>query len=102
MGLAEEREVDRVKKEEVAAAMKLTKNGKSVRSDLGFRTEVEWLTEVFRNIMETENMTDEWRDSSLIPIFKSKGDVQDCGNYPGVTRTSHTLKMWERTFDQRL
>ena len=102
MGLAEEREVDRVKKEEVAAAMKQTKNGKSVGSDLGFRTEVEWLTEVFRNTMETENMTDEWRDSYLIPIFKSKGDVQDCGNHPGVTRTSHTLKMWERTCDQRL
>ena len=90
--------------------MKWMKNGKSVGPDdipvqawkvMG-RTAVEWLTEVFRNIMETEHMPDEWRASTLIPVFKSKGDIQDCGNYQGIKLTSHTLKMWERIVDQRL
>ena len=107
---AEEREVDRVKEDEVAAAMKRMKNGKSVGPDdipaeawkvMG-RTAVEWLTEVFRNIMGTEHMPDEWRASTLIPIFKNKGDIQDCGNYRGIKLTSHTLKLWERIVDQRL
>ena len=107
---AEEREVDRVKEEEVAAAMKRMKNGKSVGPDdipaeawkvMG-RTAVEWLTEVFRNIMGTEHMPDEWRASTLIPIFKNKGDIQDCGNYRGIKLTSHTLKLWERIVDQKL
>ena len=84
---AEEREVDRVKEKEVAAAMKRMKNGKSVGPDdipaeawkvMG-RTAVEWLTEVFRNIMGTEHMPDEWRASTLIPIVKNKGEIQDCG-----------------------
>ena len=90
--------------------MKRMKNGKSVGPDdipveawkvMG-RTAVEWLTEVFGNIMETEHMPDEWRASTLIPVFKNKGDIQDCGNYRGIKLTSHTLKMWERIVDQRL
>ena len=92
MEVAVEREVDRVKEEEVAAAMKRVKNGKSVGPDdkpveewkLMWRTAVEWLTEVFKNIMETEHMPDEWRASTLIPIFKNKGDIRDCGNYRGI------------------
>ena len=107
---AEEREVDIVKEEEVAAAMKRMKNGKSVGPDdipaeawkLMGRTGVEWLTEVFRYIMETEQMPDEWKASTLIQILKNKGDIQDCGNYRCIKLASHTLKMWERIGDQRL
>jgi hypothetical protein len=65
-------------------------------------TAVKWLTEVFRRIMETEHMPDEWRTSTLIPIYKNKGDIQDCGNYRGIKLTSHTLKMWERIIEKRL
>ena len=66
------------------------------------RTAVEWITEVFSNIMETEHMPDEWRASTLIPIFKNKGDIRDCGKYRGIKLTSHTLKMWERIINQKL
>ncbi|XP_047492005.1 uncharacterized protein LOC125041211 [Penaeus chinensis] len=34
--------------------------------------------------METEKMPDEWRESTLIPIFKNKGDIEDCGKYRGI------------------
>ena len=89
MEVAEEKEVDTVKEEEVAAAMKRMKNERSVGPDdipaeawkvMG-RTAVECLTEVFRNILETEHMPDKLRASTLIPIFKNKGDKQDCGIY---------------------
>ena len=39
------------------------------------------LMEVLRNVMETEQMPDEWQNSTLIPIFKNKGDIQEYGNY---------------------
>ena len=83
MEVAEEKEVDRMREEEVAAAMKRTKKGKLVGPDdipaeawkvMG-RTAVEWLTEVLRNITEKEHMPGKLRDSTLIPIFKYKGDT---------------------------
>ena len=47
-------------------------------------------------------MPDEWRNSILVPIYKNKGDVQDCGNYRGIKLMSHTMKIWERVMDGRL
>ena len=38
----------------------------------------------------------------MIPIYKNKGDIQDCGNYRGIKLTSHTMKIWERIIDRRL
>ena len=38
----------------------------------------------------------------IVPIFKEKGDIQDCGNYRGITMISHNMKIWERIIDRRL
>ena len=38
----------------------------------------------------------------IIPIYKEKGDIQDCGNYRGIKPMSHTMKIWERIIDRRL
>ena len=51
-------------------------------------------------IMVSERMPDEWRSSTLIPIFKNKGDIQDCGNCRGIKLMSQTLKMWERVIEK--
>ena len=40
--------------------------------------------------------------STLIPIYKNKGDVQDCGNYRDIKLMSHTMKLWERVVEARL
>ena len=38
----------------------------------------------------------------IIPIYKEKGDIQDCGHYRGIKLMSHTMKIWERIIDRRL
>ena len=53
-------------------------------------------------VLEQEKIPEEWRESILIPIFKGKGDVQDCSNYRGIKVMSHTLKILERMMDGRL
>ena len=98
----EETAVEEIKEEEVAAAMKRMKRGKAVGPDnipveawkvLGWLG-VEILTDIFAKIMETEKIPDEWRRSStLIPIFKNKGDIQECGNYQEIKLTSHIEDM---------
>ena len=47
-------------------------------------------------------MPDEWRKSTLVPIYKNKGDIQSCGNYRGIKLMSHTMKLWERVIERRL
>ncbi|KAI5106486.1 hypothetical protein C0J45_4183, partial [Silurus meridionalis] len=97
-------DVDRISKEEVRAAIKRMKNGKSVGPDdipveawrcLG-EMAVEFLNRLFNRILEGERMPEEWRRSVLVPIFKHKGDVQTCSNYRGIKLISHTMKLWER------
>ena len=53
-------------------------------------------------ILNSENMSEEWRNSALVPIFKNKGDVHSCSNYTGLRLLSHTMKMWERVVESRL
>ncbi|KAI5086583.1 butyrophilin-like protein 3 [Silurus meridionalis] len=103
-------DVDRISTEEVRAAIKRMKNGKSVGPDdipveawrcLG-EVAVEFLTRLFNRILEGERMPEEWRRSVLVPIFKHKGDVQSCSNYRGIKLISHTMKLWERVVEARL
>jgi hypothetical protein len=46
-------------------------------------------------------MADEWR-STLVPIFKNKGDIQSCSNSRGIKLMTHTMKLWERVIEHRL
>jgi len=47
-------------------------------------------------------MPNEWRTSIVIPLYKDKGDIQDCNNYRGIKLLSHTMKLWERIIEGRL
>ena len=43
-----------------------------------------------------------WRESWLVPLYKGKGDAQECKNYRGIKLLSHTMKLWERVIEGRL
>ena len=60
------------------------------------------LLDLLQKIFEQEKMPEEWRDSVIVPIFKEKGNIHDCGNYSGIKMISHTMKIWERIIDRRL
>ncbi|KAH1256215.1 LINE-1 retrotransposable element ORF2 protein [Glycine max] len=100
----------RIQKQEVKEVLKRMSNGKAVGPDnipievwktLGDRG-LEWLTELFNEIMRSKRMPEEWRRSTLVPIYKNKGDIQNCANYRGIKLMSHTMKLWERVIERRL
>ena len=60
------------------------------------------LKDLFNVILKTVKMPQEWRHSIIIPLYKNKGDVQNCNNYRGIKLLSHTMKLWERVIEGRL
>ena len=38
----------------------------------------------------------------LVPLYKGKGDIKECGNYRGIKLMSHTIKLWERVIEARI
>ncbi|KAI3412287.1 DNA polymerase [Psidium guajava] len=63
---------------------------------------ISWLTKLFNKILQANRMPDEWRKSMIVPIYKNKGDIQNCCNYRGIKLMSHTMKLWERVIEYRL
>jgi len=63
---------------------------------------LEWLTDIFNVIFRTAKMPKEWRSSTVILLYKNKGDIQDCNNFRGIKLLSHTMKLWERVIERRL
>ena len=45
---------------------------------------IKWLTKLFNKIWQSNKMSDEWRKSTLIPLYKNKCDIQECSNYRGI------------------
>ena len=63
---------------------------------------IDLLWDLMQKIYQEEKLPNEWRDSVIVPIYKEKGDIQDCGNYRGIKLMSHTMKVWERIIERRL
>ena len=66
------------------------------------QTGMEELRHLFNGILQTEKIPDEWRCSTLVPIHKNKGDIQDCDDYRGIKLVSHIMTIRERVMHRRL
>ncbi|KAL6561231.1 hypothetical protein OROMI_016832 [Orobanche minor] len=99
----------RIQKGEVTMALK--KMGSKKAEGPGIPIEVwrclgergiDWSTMLFNKIWRSNKMPSAWRKSILVPLYKNKGDVQDCSNYRGIKLMSHTMKLWERVIEQKI
>ena len=109
-GVPNERQVPKICRREVRRALGKMKKGKAVGPD-GIPVEV-WrclgeegvdiLWDLFNKIYQQEKIPEGWRNSLLLPIYKEKGDIQDCGNYRGIKLMPHTMKIYERVIEARI
>ena len=53
-------------------------------------------------ILMDAKIPDEWKLSSLIPLYKGKGNALECGNYRGIKLLEHPLKLFEHVLLERL
>ena len=109
-GLPNEAVTAVVTRREVKQAIRKMKNGKAAGPDkipvevwksLG-EEGIDILWDLMQKIYSQEKMPEEWRGSIIIPIYKGKGDIQECGNYRGIKLISHTMKIWEKIIERRL
>ncbi|KAF3647276.1 hypothetical protein FXO38_18746 [Capsicum annuum] len=47
-------------------------------------------------------MPEAWRWSTMIPLYKNKGNIQSCNNYRGIKLLSQSMKIWERMVEVRM
>ena len=86
--------LERVEVEKALKRMKLGKAGgpTELTSDmfLALGDEgVDWLTELLNKVWKEEEIPDDWKHSTLIPIFKGKGNILKCGDYRGIKLLDH-------------
>ena len=59
------------------------------------------LTNIFNDILFKNKLPEEWMLSSLVPIFKEKGDPLNPNSYRGIKLLEHAFKLYE-TLDGHL
>ena len=53
-------------------------------------------------IVKEEAIPESWQMSELVPIYKGKGDVLECGSSRGIKLLEHGMKVAERVLERRL
>ena len=92
-----------ISEEDVAAAIKGLKIGKAagptgvvsemVKTAGGFGSR--WMTDLINNIVKEGCITDDWRMSILVPVYKGKGDPLVCGSCRAIKLLEQPLKVLE-------
>ena len=79
--------------EDVRKAVKKLKKGKSpgvdgITSEMlkyGGEALLEWLTKVCKVCVPEEKVPNDWLRAIVVPLYKGKGDRNDCKNYRGIS-----------------
>ena len=87
--------------EEIRNVLRKMKKGKAQGSDdipgemwIALVTKgVKFLANLFNRLLRREKIPNEWRRRVLVPLYKRKRDVKECGNYRGIKLMSHTIKL---------
>ena len=99
-----------ITKEEVERALKETKAGKApgmdgVRAEMlleGGVTVVEWLVRIFNICFISSLVPVDWMCACIVPLYKGKGDVHECGNSRGISLLSVVGKVYGRVLINRI
>ena len=59
------------------------------------------LTQIFNHILEKNEIPNKWQESSIIRIYKGKGQKGKCSAERGITLSSNMGKVFERIIDTR-
>ena len=55
-----------------------------------------------QRVLRRKEIPDEWKTTVVVPTFKEKEDVMNCGSYRGVKLLEHGSKIIERVLERRI
>ena len=96
--------VEEVSLEETIIATKKMKSGKASHLlEVGVeminasrKVGIDVMMKLCQRIFDRKKMPEDWKTSVIVPIYKEKGDVTNCGAYRGVKLLEHGVKIVER------
>ena len=102
--------IETITLQEVNKCIKQLKRGKSNGSDNipneapieANQTTRKIITNLLKNIYETEKIPDQWQEGEIIRFYKGKGKKGKCTNERGITLGSNMGKLFERIMNNRL
>jgi len=48
------------------------------------------------------SISEDWKSSVVLPIYKGKGDPMECGSYRGIKLLEYAMKVVESIFENRI
>ena len=57
---------------------------------------------VANGLLMGESTPESWKRSTIVFLYKGKGNVLECGNYHTIKLLEHEMKVVERVFEKRL
>ena len=99
---------EKVSEKEVWEALKRMKKGKSsgpskVTCEMFSNDDcVRELCGVANGLLMGESMPESWKRSMVVPLYKGKGNVLECGNYCTIKLLEHGMKVVECVCEKRL
>ena len=102
--------VEKVSHEVVREAIRKMKQGKAVGLSevttemivAGGRIAEEVMFQLCQRALNGKGIPNEWKTSVVVPIFKGKGDVMNCGSFRGVKLLERGMKIIERVLKRRI
>ena len=99
-----------IKREEVVHAIGSLKSGKAAGVDgitaemlkYGGESVVEWMHRICQLAWEEERVPGDWTEAVIIPIYKGKGDRNECGSYRGISLLSIAGKVYGKVVIERV
>ena len=82
-----------ISEEEIAAAIKGIKIGKAAGPTSGFNTG--WMPDLIKNIVKECCIPDDWRKSTLVPMYQGKGEPLVCSSYKAIKLLEQLMKVLE-------
>ena len=104
-----EEPVEKVSPKEVREAIRKMKQEKTaglseITTEMivaGGRIAEEVMLQLCQRVLDGKGIPDKWKTSIVVPIFKGKGDVINCGSYREVKLLEHGMKVIERVLERR-
>ena len=105
-----ERPVEKVFCSEVREPIRKMKQGKATGLSetttevivAGGRIAEEVMLQLCQRVSDGKGIPDKWKTSVVVPIFKGKGDVMNCGSYRRGKLLEHGLNIIERVLERRV